>query len=87
MIEKHNQDTNLQELSEQELETVVGVYSAGGLVVYKEYTKCPTCLMSIPSAKLLFYRGLDPNSERDWIVKTGCCNTTFHCVESAIQPL
>lgn len=87
MIENPNKDAGVQEMSDKELENVMGGYSAGDVVVYKEYTKCPTCLASIPSARLLFYRGLNPNSERAWIVKTGCCNTTYHCVESDIRPL
>lgn len=87
MTENLNKEAPMQEMSDKDLEAVVGGYSAGDMVVYKEYTKCPTCLASIPSARLLFYRGLDPNSERAWIVKTGCCNTTFHCVESDIRPL
>lgn len=87
MIDNLDKNAEIREMSDIELENVVGGYSVGDVVVYKEYTKCPTCRASIPNARLLFYRGLAPNSQRAWIVKTGCCNTTFHCVESEIRPL
>ena len=85
MNEKTGMEANCNELKDDELEKVVGGYSAGDVVVYKEYTKCPRCLASIPCATLKFYRGLDPNSERAWIVQTGCCGTTYSCVESAVK--
>ena len=84
MNEMPKKEEGVQEMSDAALENVVGGFSAGDQVVYKEYTKCPRCLASIPSATLQFYRGLDPNSERAWIVKTDCCGTIFHCVESAV---
>lgn len=87
MNDHRDEENNILEMNDSELERVVGGYAAGDRVVYKEYTKCPRCLASIPSATLKFYRGLDPNSERAWIVQTDCCGTTFHCVESAVRPL
>lgn len=87
MNEHLDQRENIQEMSDEELVAVVGGYSPGDRVVYKEYTKCPLCLGSIPSATLQFYRGLDPNSERAWIVRTDCCGTIATCVESGVRPL
>jgi len=80
-----NPNKNIQELDDAELDNIVGGFSAGDRVVYTSYTKCPTCLASIPCATLQFYRGLDPNKQRAWIVKTGCCNTTFMCTENNIR--
>lgn len=85
MGENINKNANIQEMNDAELESVVGVFSAGDQIVYKEYTKCPGCRGSIPSATLQFYRGHDPNSERAWIVKTNCCGTLYLCVESDIS--
>lgn len=87
MSEHSNQMDQMLAMNDDELEAVVGGYSAGDRVVYKEYTKCPGCRGSIPSATLQFYRGLDPNSERAWIVKTDCCGTIAACVENGIRPL
>ena len=36
MIENPNKDANIQEVSDKELENVVGGYSVGDVVVYKE---------------------------------------------------
>lgn len=87
MNKNPNNESAIQELDDGELENVVGGFSAGDRIVYKKYTKCPTCLASIPSATLKFYRGLDPNSQRAWIVQTDCCGTTYSCVESGISHL
>lgn len=59
----------------------------GDVVTYKEYTKCPGCRFGIPSAVLQFYRGLDPNSKRAWIVVTGCCGVYYTCTEDAVTLL
>lgn len=59
----------------------------GDVVAFKEYTKCPRCLLSIPQAVLQFYRGLDPNSKHAWIVMTGCCGTIYTCTEDAVYLL
>ena len=85
MNHNFDKETTILELNDAELDGVVGGFSKGDRVVYKKYTKCPTCLASIPSATLLMYRGLDPNSERAWIVRTDCCGTIFHCVESGVS--
>lgn len=79
-----DKESTIQELNDTELDSVVGGFSKGDRIEYKNYKKCPTCLASIPCATLLMYRGLDPNSERAWIVRTGCCGTIFSCVESEI---
>ncbi len=68
-------------------ESVTDSFLPGDVVVYKEYTKCPKCLLSIPNAVLQFYRGLDPNSKRAWIITTGCCGTLYTCTEDAVSLL
>lgn len=87
MSESINREENVQEMSDEALESVVGGYSPGDRVVYKDYKKCPTCLASIPSVTLQFYRGLDPNSQRAWIVKTDCCGTIYTCTENEVNRL
>jgi len=85
MKEGYGMKNGMQELNDLELENIAGGFSAGESYRCKKYLKCPTCLASIPSVTLQFYRGLNPNSEKAWIVKTNCCGTTYSCVESDIS--
>ena len=78
-------NSKAQELNDNELENVVGGFSAGDQVVFKKHTKCPGCRLTIPGVILRTCRGLDPNSEPSWIGVTVCCGAVCTCNEAQIS--
>jgi len=95
MSKNYNAEINAQELNDDVLENIVGGvssrskndvsgFSAGDIVVFKEWKTCLCCRLSIPSATLKFYRGLDPNNDHAWIVENNCCGAIYCCTESGV---